>query len=90
MKVFFKKSFIKDFQKLPEGTKEEIRHICFSVFPKINNLREFTLYPFKKLRGFNFYYRIKVKDFRVGFKKSNNEIIFMRVLYRKDIYKFFP
>ena len=90
MKVFFKKSFIKDFQKLPKEIRKEVRNICFSIFPKIKNLKEFTLYSLKKLSGFKFYYRIKLKDFRIGFKKSDDEVVFMRVLHRKDIYKYFP
>jgi mRNA interferase RelE/StbE len=90
MKVFFKKSFVKDFQKLPKEIKEEVKNICLTIFPKIKNLREFTLYPLKKLRGFKFYYRIKLRNFRIGFKKSDDEVMFMRVLHRKDIYKHFP
>lgn len=90
MKVFFKKSFIKDFQRLPERIKNNVRTICLSIFPKIKSLREFNDYPLRKLRGFNCYYRIKLNDFRIGFKKSNSEIIFMRILHRKDIYKYFP
>lgn len=86
MKVFFKKSFIKDFQKLPKEIKKEVKNVCLSIFPRIKSLREFKTYPLKKLRGFKFYYRIKVKDF----KKTDNEIIFMRALHRKDIYKYFP
>jgi len=89
MKVFFKKSFIKDFQKLPADIKMEVRNISLSIFPKIKNLKDFKLYPLKKLRGFKNYYRIKIKDFRIGFK-TNGEVIFMRVLHRKDIYKYFP
>lgn len=90
MKILFKESFIKDFRKLPGGVKNEVRDICLSIFPKINSLKEFTIFPLKKLRGFNFYYLIKLGDFRIGFKKSDGEVVFMRVLRRKDIYKYFP
>jgi len=90
MEVFFKESFIKDFQKLPGEIKQEVRNICVAVFPKIENLNEFKIYPLKKLRGFKNYYRIKVKDFRVGFQKNDEKIVFMRVLHRKDIYRHFP
>jgi mRNA-degrading endonuclease RelE of RelBE toxin-antitoxin system len=65
MKVFFKKSFIKDFQKLPKEIKNEVKNICLLVFPKIKTLKEFTSHPLKKLRGFRFYYRIKIKDFKL-------------------------
>lgn len=90
MEVLFKKSFIKDFKKLPTNEKEKIREVCFYIFPEIENLNEFTKYPIHKLKGFNDYYRIRIGNFRVGFKKSDNQIIFMRVLHRKDIYRRFP
>jgi mRNA interferase RelE/StbE len=90
MNVFFKTRFLKDFKRLPGEIKTEVKNICLSVFPKIKSLREFQSYPLKKLRGFKNYYRIKVKGFRIGFKKTNGEVIFMRILHRKDIYKYFP
>ena len=90
MQASFKSSFLRDFKKLPRDIKEEVREVCFSVFPKINSLYEFRNYPLRKMKGFKFFYRITVKDFRVGFKKLDGEVKFMRVLPRKDIYKFFP
>jgi len=90
MEVFFKESFIKDYRKLPKDLKEKVKGICAKAFPKIKNLLEFKEYPIGKIRGFKDYYRIKIGDFRIGFKKSNNQITFMRALPRKDIYKYFP
>lgn len=90
MKVLFKKSFFKDFDRLPKNIQVEVKEVCFGIFPKIKSLSEFKNFPFHKMGGFQFYWRIKVKDFRIGFKKIDGEIIFMRVLPRKDIYKFFP
>ena len=90
MKIYFKKSFLKDFQKLPDEIKEEVKEICFYIFPGIKSLREIKKYNIKRLKRIKSYYRIKIKDYRVGFKKSNDTVIFMRVLHRKDIYKHFP
>jgi len=90
MKIYFKNSFIKDINKLPEPVKTEARDICFSEFPKLNSLNDFQGHNIKKLSGFAFYYRIKLGNYRIGFKKTNGDIIFMRVLHRKDIYRFFP
>jgi mRNA interferase RelE/StbE len=90
MKVFFKKIFLKDFVKLPKNVQAEVKEVCFDIFPKIKSLSEFKSFPFRKMEGFQFYWRIKVKDFRIGFEKNNGEVIFMRVLSRKDIYKSFP
>jgi len=90
MEISFKKNFIKDFEKLPEVIKNKTREICFDIFPKIKKLSEFDRYPFKKMKGYNLYYRIKVGEFRIGFREDNGKIKFMRVLNRKDIYRHFP
>ena len=90
MEVYFKNSFIKDFKKLPAGKKKEIKKLCVEVFPTIHTLQELKNYSIKQIKGFKNYYRIRVGEYRIGFKKSGNKVIFMRVLHRKDIYKFFP
>jgi len=44
----------------------------------------------KKLTGFKFHYRIRIGDYRAGIVIKNNEVIFERLIHRKDIYKYFP
>lgn len=91
MKVFFKNSFIKDFSDLPVGIKNEVRMICVDIFPKLENTASFKEHNIKKISGFSKYYRIRIGEYRIGFKKdTDNSIVFMRVKYRKDIYKVFP
>ena len=48
----------------------------------INNL--------KKMQGYDSFYRIRLGEYRVVIEVFENEIIFVRFLHRKDIYKFFP
>lgn len=90
MEVFFKSSFIKDFKKLPLKTKKEVKNICYEIFPSLKSLKDVKNYRIKPIQGFKNYYRIKLGNYRVGFKKESENIIFMRVLHRKDIYKNFP
>ena len=90
MEIFFKPSFIKDFKKLPKEIKSEIKRICLEVFPLLKNLRELKEFYIKPIKSFKNFYRIKLGDYRIGFKKENNKIIFMRVKHRKAIYKYFP
>ena len=90
MRVYFKPSFIRDFKKLPSDIKRGIRFICTGVFPKLNKLQSFQSHPIKPISGFKDYYRIKINDFRIGFKKTGNTIEFMRAKHRKDIYRHFP
>lgn len=81
MQVFFKSSFIKDFKKLPRETKKEVIHICEELFPSINNFKNIKNYKIKPLHGFKNYYRIKIGDYRIGFKKESENTIFMRILH---------
>ena len=90
MEVSFKPSFIKDFEKLPRDVRAEVRSMCLELFPKIYTLAEMHPYRVKPLHEFKQYYRIKLGNYRIGFKKENHSVIFMRVLDRKDIYKHFP
>lgn len=90
MEVLFKKSFIRDFEKLPEDIKARVRDICMDVFPELRELSHFESASLKKLKGFRSYYRIRVGSYRIGFKKEENRVVFMRVLHRKDIYRRFP
>ncbi|MEK7146719.1 MAG: type II toxin-antitoxin system RelE/ParE family toxin [Patescibacteria group bacterium] len=90
MKIFFKPSFIKDLEKIPLQIRSEIKIICFQIFPAANNLKTLKGYSIKPLSGFKHYYRLRFGEYRIGFKNENNEVIFMRVKNRKDIYKYFP
>jgi mRNA interferase RelE/StbE len=90
MEIFFKPSFIKDFKKLPKETKLEVKKLCLEIFPRIKDLRDLSNLNIKPIKGFRNFYRIKLKDYRIGFKKENNKIIFIRVKHRKDIYRYFP
>lgn len=60
MQVFFKKSFVRDFKKLPSKVQKQAKRICLEEFPKISNIGEFTEYPLSKMRGFKNYYRIRL------------------------------
>ena len=88
MIVAFDKSFsksldkLKDAQILPKIEKIIIECETASALSAISNV--------KKLVGFKTYYRIKIGDYRLGFELLNNEITFITVKHRKDIYKKFP
>jgi mRNA interferase RelE/StbE len=91
MKVFFKPSFLKDFKKLPQETQEKVYFLCVEEFSRVSDFSLLRQYELKHLTGFKGYYRIRIGNYRVGFKKNEKgEIEFMRVLHRKDIYKHFP
>jgi mRNA interferase RelE/StbE len=88
MKTDFKKSFLKDLQKLTnQKLKSNILQTILQVeesgsIGEIRNL--------KKLAGFDAYYRIRVNDYRIGLKIENDTVYFVVFEHRKDIYKTFP
>jgi mRNA interferase RelE/StbE len=43
-----------------------------------------------KLSGYDSFYRIRIGDFRIGVEVVGEEIVFVRMLHRKDIYRYFP
>ena len=44
----------------------------------------------KLLKGSDIHYRIRLGDYRVGLIFSGNTVILVRILHRKEIYRFFP
>ncbi|MCK6540258.1 MAG: hypothetical protein L6Q26_09385, partial [Anaerolineales bacterium] len=44
----------------------------------------------RKIEGFDTYYRIRVGNYRLGIEVSEDRVIFVRCLNRKDIYRYFP
>jgi mRNA interferase RelE/StbE len=49
-----------------------------------------TLGGVKKIEGYSDYFRVKVVDFRLGLRASQNKVELIRFLHRKDIYRKFP
>ncbi|MDL2262493.1 hypothetical protein LJC11_03205 [Bacteroidales bacterium OttesenSCG-928-I21] len=44
----------------------------------------------KKIKGHKIYFRIKVGTYRIGLKIEKDTVTLIRILPRKDIYKYFP
>ena len=45
---------------------------------------------FKKLKGGENYYRIRVGEYRIGLTVAGAVVTFVRCLSRKEIYRYFP
>ena len=89
MKIEYSSLFLKDLKKLKYiANYLSIKRICFNKKKKKETLLQVK--NIKKIKGYISYYRIRIGDYRVGIKEEEGTIILMRVLHRKDIYKFFP
>lgn len=87
MKYLVEKKFLKDLQPLPKEVKKSVANFFMSVqeaksFNEIQNL--------EKLTGYKIYYRYRIGDYRVGFAFRDEQIRFLRILHRKEIYRNFP
>jgi len=89
MRSDFRKSFARDLKanKTDQDLLNRVREIIEEVekadkFSEIKNL--------KKLKGESTYYRIRSGRYRIGVKIEDNLVTFIRVLPRKDIYRYFP
>ncbi|WP_366520936.1 type II toxin-antitoxin system RelE/ParE family toxin [Mucilaginibacter sp.] len=89
MIVRIDKSFQKDTSKINDAkTKAAIVEV-------INNIQAATdisaINKLKKIVGYKNMYRIRLGDFRIGLEYTeSNEIILIRFLHRKEIYKRWP
>ena len=88
MKIEFKASFKKDLKRIKQ----------FELFAKIKNVIEeinqaetiFELSNIQKLTTGKSHYRIRIGNYRIGIQLKENVVVFVRVLHRKEIYKYFP
>ncbi len=44
----------------------------------------------KKMQGYETLYRIRLGDYRIGIEVVGEQVVFVRMLHRKDIYRYFP
>jgi len=44
----------------------------------------------KKMQGYDTFYRIRLGDYRIGIEVAADQVILVRILHRKDIYRYFP
>ena len=89
MKFKIEKSFDKDIGKIEYRAILEKIRVFISKIENANNIKELT--KIKKLQGYGSFYRYKIGDYRIGFEiTSENEIILIRCLHRKEIYRYFP
>ena len=88
MKVEFRKSFEKDLLKILDAKMSERIQEVIEQVEGSENLSAVS--NVKKLKGETDYYRIRVGDYRIGIKVKGDLVSFIRILHRKEIYRYFP
>ncbi len=88
MQIEFRDSFLKDVNRIKEKAVKK------KIAAAITETKSATSLPdikqVKKMEGSEAYYRIRVGNYRIGFKLQGKVLIFLRCLHRKDIYRYFP
>ena len=88
MLVKYEKSFLRDIKAIKDrDIKRDLEKLILDV-KTADSLHEIN--QLKKIAGHKGYYRIRIRNYRVGIKVEGNTLIFIRVLPRKDIYRYFP
>ena len=88
MKIEVQKSFEKDIAKV-SGRELSIK--ILAIIKSIETCQKPSEVPhLKKMTGYKHYYRIKVGEYRIGLKIEKDSFILIRLMDRKEIYKYFP
>lgn len=88
MQVEFRKTFKQDLKNLKDSkVLQRIQKVVeevelASALSEIRNI--------KLLQGHEGFYRIRVGDYRVGLFVEGEVVAFVRVLHRKEVYRYFP
>jgi mRNA interferase RelE/StbE len=88
VKVEFRKTFEKDLRKLGDR----------SLLSKIKTVIELietaealdSVANLKKLKGEDGYFRVRIGDYRIGLYLEGDTILFVRILHRREFYRYFP
>ena len=89
MNTEFRKSFTKDLRKKAKDRQllERIRFVVLQV-EEAENVHEIS--NIKKLTAEGEFYRIRVGDYRIGLVIEDDTARFVRMLHRREIYRYFP
>lgn len=88
MRVIITEQFEKATIKLKNKQLEERLETIITSVLEVDTMHDIK--NLEKLTGFKSYFRIRVGNYRIGLKIENNEVIFLDIGHRKEIYKRFP
>lgn len=88
MQVEFRPLFVRDLRAFKDRKlRQRIEAVIIEV-EAANSLAE--LRNIKVIQGSPNFYRLKVGDYRLGIYLQEDVVAFVRVLHRKEIYRYFP
>jgi len=89
MEVKYREAFLRDIKKLKKLTVyQDVYEMVFTLLPQAKTLQDIP--SLKPLEGYAKRYRIRVGDYRIGLQLEGQTLQVMRVLHRRDFYRYFP
>jgi mRNA interferase RelE/StbE len=86
--IAFEASFARDLKRVRD------KQLLHRVQQVIEGVREAATIDavagMKKMQGYDTFFRLRLGDYRVGMEVVDDQVIFVRFLHRKDIYRYFP
>ena len=88
MIVKISKAFEKDLSRIKD---QKLKQSVFDIIQLVQQVPDMRVIPqLKKLRGYKEFYRIRLGQYRAGIAITKEEVEFLIIDNRKDIYKRFP
>ena len=88
MRVEFRETFEKDLRKLNDKSLLAKLKAAIETIEQADSLD--AIPNLKKLKGDDGYFRIRIGDYRVGLFLAGETLLFVRVMHRREFYRYFP
>ena len=89
MRVEYRQLFLKDLKKLKkQPIYQRVFDLAFKNMPDAERLQNIS--NVKAMKGYPNRYRIRIGNYRLGIEVFGDRVEIMRILHRKEFYRYFP
>lgn len=88
MKVHFRQSFLRDLERIRERSLLDRIQRAIESIEQASGLD--SVPHLRRLRGERGFYRLRIGDYRIGLSVEGEEVTLVRILHRREIYRYFP
>lgn len=88
MRLSFRKSFERDLKRISDPVV--LRRVRQSI-EQVEAADDMSrVRGARRLSGSGSFYRIRIGEYRIGLAVETSDVEFVRVLHRRDVYRYFP
>jgi len=88
MNLAFTRSFAKDLRQIRDTSVSDRLQEIIGVIEAAASIQD--LKNLKKISSEGRHYRLRLGDYRLGLAIEANTVTLVRILHRKDMYRYFP